>query len=284
VEIDRRSGLELAEFETEYVARTRPVILTDATAHWDARSKWSFENFEQRFADKEVRFDDKAWRVGSFIRELRGSSGVRGKVPYLKMVKLDEQFHELRADIGDLKLAKHNRLASRLLPRTMRIDRGFVAVFVGTKGSGFSTLHWDLGYLHVFISQIVGDKEAILFRPEDTPFLYANPEQPNLSTLPDPFEVDLAKFPAFAKANAIRVTVKQGETLFLPGGWWHATYIDHPNIAIAESTLDHFNWRVRKDWFMKQFRETGVAGSRRRILGAYMDAVDLALTQRDRFR
>jgi histone arginine demethylase JMJD6 len=282
VQIDRRSKLSLKAFEAEYVATSRPVLLRDATDHWPARSKWTLDWFAERFPDKQVTFDHKTWAIGAFVRELQTSKGGRTQpVPYLKMVKVDEQFPELRGDIGELALAKHNRLASRLLPRSMRIDRGYVAVFVGTRGSGFRTLHWDYSYLHVFISQIIGDKDVIVFRPEDKPYLYPSPDNENLSMIPDPFDVDLQKFPSFAQARESRFTIKQGETLFLPAGWWHATYIDQPNIAIAESTLDHFNWQQRADWYMKELARDGVPAAKRHALAIYMKATDRLLGLRE---
>jgi histone arginine demethylase JMJD6 len=283
VSIERRAKLSLMEFEAAYASRSRPVFLTDATDHWPARSKWSFDFFESRFGSKQVRFDKKTWEVGPFIRELKAGTGT-GRTPYLKEVKLDEQFPELRDDIRDVALARNNRLASKLLPRSMRIDRGHVAVFVGTKGSGFRTLHWDYSYLHVFISQIVGDKEVILFRNEDAPYLSVSAENENLSTLPDPFDVDLGRFPEFRHASPTRITVKQGETLFLPGGWWHATYIEHPNIAIAESTLDHHNWKQRADWYLAQYQRDGVSAPKRTALGLYMEVADRLLQIHERRR
>jgi histone arginine demethylase JMJD6 len=282
LQIDRRSRLSLRAFEAEYASPGRPVLLTDATEHWPARSKWTLDWFAETFPDKQVKFDNQTWKIGAFVGALKSSKGSRSQTaPYLKMVKVSEQFQELRGDIGELALAKHNRLGSRLLPRSMRIERGHVAVFVGTRGSGFRTLHWDYSYLHVFISQIFGDKDVIVFRPEDTPYLYPSPDNENLSTLPDPFDVDLEKFPSFAKAREARFTIKQGETLFLPGGWWHATYIDQPNIAIAESTLDHFNWQQRADWYMKELARDGVPAARRHALALYMKTVDRLLSLRE---
>lgn len=283
VSIERRAKLSLTEFEAVYASRSRPVILTDATDHWPARAKWSFDFFEATFGSKQVRFDKKTWELGPFIRELKADAGT-GRMPYLKEVKLDEQFPELRADIREVALARNNRLASKLLPRSMRIARGHLAVFIGTRGSGFRTLHWDYSYLHVFISQIVGDKEVILFRNEDAPYLSVSQQNENLSTLPDPFDVDVAQFPEFRRASPTRITIKQGETLFVPGGWWHATYIEHPNIAIAESTLDHHNWKLRANWYLAHYKRSGVSAPRRAAMGLYMEGADRLLGTHERRR
>lgn len=280
-EIERRTHLSLQEFESEYVAKGRPVILTDQTAHWPARTKWNPEYFQTRFADKQVRFDKREWRIGDFLEVLRQSDG-SGRTPYLKMVKLDEQFKELWEDVGRHPLARSNRLHSKWLPPKMRIDEGIVALFIGSKGSGFNVLHWDYIHLHVFISQIYGDKDAIIFSPENSPYLYARDDFENQSTIPDPFNVDLAKFPEFVHAQPMYLTVHEGETLFLPAGWWHATKMNHPSIAIAESTLDRFNWDKRKDWYLRNQARFNVPKARRDLLSLYMKMADRILRLAER--
>ncbi len=276
IEIERRSNLTREEFQARYVAKSRPVILVDAIDHWPARGKWNLDYFETQFAQKQVTFDQATWRVGDFIKQLKQFSG-DGPAPYLKEVKLDEQFPELWADVGDLVLARGNRLTSRFLPFSMRIDRGIIAVFIGTKGSGFRQLHWDYSYLHVFISQVCGGKDAILFSPRDTPYLYPNPEYENKSMIPDPFDVDTRAFPEFSHATPTRVTIGEGETLFLPAGWWHATRITEPSIAIAESTLDQFNWNIRKNWYLQRYEKEHVSALKCKALNVYLELVGRVL-------
>ena len=276
ISVDRRTGLSQREFEAEYVARSRPVILADAIDHWPARRIWNLDYFEKKHACEVVRIDGKDHNLGEFIASLKSFNG-EGIAPYLKEVKLDEQFPELWADIGEINLAKGNRLKSHWLPPSMRIDRGIVALFIGTKGSGFRKLHWDLSCLHVFISQVQGAKEAILFHPDDTAYLYPNPEQDNQSLIPDPYAVDLSVFPDFQRSTPTHVTIAEGETLFLPGHWWHATRTREPNIAIAESTLDAHNWKARKDWYLDVYSRANVSLAKRTALNVYMTLLGAAL-------
>ena len=70
----------------------------------------------------------------------------------------------------------------------------------------------------------------------------------------------------------------------MPGGWWHATYIEHPNIAIAESTLDHHNWKRRADWYLAQYERGGVSAPKRTALGLYMEGADRLLGINERRR
>ena len=271
--IDRRENLSLAEFRSKYVARSQPVILTDAIDHWPASRKWNLDFFETEYGDKTVRFDKKEWTIREVIHALKNADGA-ANTPYLKEVKLDEQFPELWADVPGLTVAQGNRLKSKLLPKAMRIDRGIVALFIGSKGSGFRKLHWDYSHLHVYISQVYGDKDFIVFEPDQTKYLYPNPEQPNLSLVVDPYNFDRNKFPDFDLAKSTTFTVKQGETLFLPDGWWHATVINGPSIAIAESSLDAFNWEQRKNWYLDMYERMKVPRLKRTLLSAYLGLID----------
>lgn len=286
--IDRRAGLTPADFDREYASRLRPVILTDATAHWPARRLWSFEYFEREHGDKRVRFEGREWRVDELIARLR-KGPENGRSPYLNMVKLVDQFPEIVDHVAGLPVAPHNRLKHRLLPWMMRLSGGDAALFIGTEGSGFRLLHWDSTKLHVFISQVVGAKDFIVFRPEDTPHVYPKDDvyNSNQSLFPDPFDVDLERFPAFRQARPIRFRLEAGETLFLPAGWWHATSIPEPNIAIAESYLDAYNWRERMAWYQERYRMPQLNGFVKRhvlrhLLAAYMRVADVLMKRGER--
>jgi hypothetical protein len=272
LQIDRRSNLDRKTFEAEYVARSRPVILADAIDAWPARRKWTFDYFAERYGDKVLDCRGERWTIIELLAALATSTDA-ATTPYLKEIKLDQQFPELWGDVGTIALAAGNQLRNRLLPKDMQILRGIVALFIGSKGSGFRALHWDYTWLHVFISQVHGDKDAVLFAPSDTRHLYADPEADNKSLLPSVEDVDLARYPAFAKATPIKVTIAEGETLFIPGGWWHATSIHGPSIAIAESYLDRHNWNVRKDWYLESYRRDGISPLRLRALDLYLRAI-----------
>jgi hypothetical protein len=83
------------------------------------------------------------------------------------------------------------------------------------------------------------------------------------------------------------VTVKQGETLFLPAGWWHATRIEEPSIAIAESALDRGNWAERIRWYQRHYRSKSTPFLKRYVLrhalSAYLACVDVALRVKERW-
>lgn len=105
MEIDRVRNIDAQEFHEHYSKRGRPVILQGGIEQWPARMNWSLDYFSNKFPDKSLQFGGKPWVLGKFIGRLRD-----GEIPapYLKEVKIDEQFPELKGDIGSLEYARKN--------------------------------------------------------------------------------------------------------------------------------------------------------------------------------
>jgi histone arginine demethylase JMJD6 len=272
MKIDRVNNISVDEFRKKYSAQNLPVVISGCVEHWPARKKWNLDYFAKQFPGKELLFSDKQWNLASFIEELR--KDVR-PTPYLNQVKLDEQFQELYEDVGDLQYTKGNLLNSPLLPKGMRILRGIKALFIGSAGSGFGKLHWDSTYLHVYISQLHGDKDFLLYSPSDTPHLYPNPENPNDSLIKDINNFDASAYPDLQKASPIRLTVHEGETIFIPAGWWHATKMNGVSISIAESALDKSNWQRRYKDYLIEYRHKKASFVKRAMLSLYMRIVGI---------
>lgn len=272
IAIDRVSNISIEELRGEYADRGRPCIISGAIDHWPARKKWTLDYFADRFGDKELDFSEKRWKLRDFVEQMRSG---RQPAPYLNQVKLDEQFPELYEDVGDLKYTRANALSSPFLPRSMRIDRGITALFIGGMGSGFGKLHWDFSYLHVYISQVRGPKNFMIFSPEDTPYLYPNPDYPADSMIKDINDFDVDAYPDIKKATPIRFTVNEGETAFIPAGWWHSTKMTELSISIAESALDRGNWRIRRDWYLDGYAKMSVPKAKLAVLSMYMRAMGM---------
>ena len=265
------------EFRRKYAIPGKPVIITGGIEHWPARKTWSLDYFEHKFPEKKVNFSGKTWTMREFVQQLRSGASPQ---PYLNQVKLKEQFQELFRDVGDLKFTRCNALNSPLLLPSMRIGRGISALFIGTAGSGFGKLHWDYSYLHVYISQIRGRKNFVVYAPSDSEFLYPKREYPADSSIPDINHFNVEDYPNLKKATPIRFTAEEGETAFIPAGWWHATQMDELSISIAESALGQSNWKLRYEWYLDSYRSKGVPAAKLKILSAYMKMTGLIAAPR----
>lgn len=114
------------------------------------------------------------------------------------------------------------------------------AIFVTT----FRGIHWHNG--RDALAQICeGEKRFFFFSPDQTRFLYpkrflSSPlawfdETEAVFCSEIPFEngldVDLERFPHFAKATPMIIDVKAGDALYIPSHWWHFTVARSPSIV-----------------------------------------------------
>jgi jumonji domain-containing protein 7 len=88
-------------------------------------------------------------------------------------------------------------------------------------GPSVTQLHYD--GQNNFFAQLHGNKEFIIFSPQDTAYLHPFPIDsgyPHVSHV-HPDRPDTEQYPAFSLAKPIRFTMQPGELLFLPAFWWH---------------------------------------------------------------
>lgn len=238
--VERRANLPHDEFVRDYCEPRRPVILTDAITHWAAASRWSPEYFAKRVGDRRVTIDGETHLVRD-LADLIERSTPEAPAPYLRAQKVAELFPEL---VGDLEppmvYSQPNWAYSRLLLPAMRRGRLHEILF-GGDGAGFHVLHYDKSHLHAFISQLYGDKDFFVYAPDQTHRLYPKDSTPNQSPI-DIFDPDLERYPDFADAQQIRLTLHPGETVFMPAGWWHTTKMSGPSISVTWNAINDTNW------------------------------------------
>jgi hypothetical protein len=244
--VDRRTNLSYREFVHDYLMPQKPVIIADGLTAWPALSKWTPQFFKTEHGDKQVTVNGAPMRLGDYIDLVLHSSAER-PCPYLSGVMVRQQFPEIADDIlPELKYTLPDRLRSPLAIGKTKSRLGLPELLISGLGGRFS-LHVDALFLLGFVTQIHGDKEFMIFAPSDTPYLYPRPGDEKHSDIVSPFDVDLDKFPLFAKATPARFVLKPGETIFNPAGWWHATKILSPSIAMVISTANASNWSAYAD-------------------------------------
>lgn len=241
VTVDRRSNLSYEEFEREYLLPRKPVIITDATAAWTA-STWTPQFFKDKYPGKIVKTDQGEMPMEEFIDSITDNSDKPG--PFLREQPLKDVFPDLMDHVHPTPaFVKPNWLGGNYLVGsvTRRLNReSHIEVnFCGRRI--FPYLHIDDLGVHAFITQHYGDKEIVIYPPDQEPFLYRK-EGTRFSDIVDVDHPDLEKYPLFAKATATRVVVKAGESAFMPSGWWHTTRVPGTSLSTVISVSNSSNW------------------------------------------
>lgn len=282
--IKRVAKLSYEEFASKYLYRNEPVIVTDALKDWKAVSRWSPEFFKQEFGDMKFTIaDDLKAKVGykseegsneytmsSFIDRVQNSSE-ENPAPYFRNRILYELFPGLKGDVQPMpEYFMPNWLPDRYMVGYVGevLNRGAaIELYIGGKGSSFPVLHYDGAGTHAFLMQIYGQKEFILYPPEQEPYLYPSKDKINLSTVNSIDNPDLQRFPLFAKAKAIRFVLQPGELLFIPSHWWHTTKMLSPCISVSANVLNDSNWHELVTFVAKNRRNPIVSLGSRVYLG-----------------
>lgn len=241
-----------------------PLVITDATDRWPARTKWTFEHFRAAYGDDLVcpvfglrSGIGKITKLATYIdyldtpdealtgfltnvadrTPLETTDVVPEVLPYLTDWNAFQKHPELYEDIAPpfyfiddwtrMLGAGVRELFERALKRVYYCD-----VLVGPAGTR-SPLHVDYGHTLSCLTQIQGRKRALLFSPADSACLYdgrVDPEAP-----------DLARFGSFAGATMYEAVLEPGDVLFIPPDWWHAVRALEKSITVGHTFFNRTN-------------------------------------------
>jgi len=258
------------------------VILTDALAG-HAAMKWTPEGLRNRIGDHEVsiRTPSGPLRIPfDVLTDLVLASTDNSPSLYARNINIERDLPDLWPEIQPrLPYASPDWKSSSLLPRDFIFPNGLVELFFGGQGTEFPRLHVDYWGMDGFISQIYGEKEFVLFGPEQTPFLYPGPDDGLTSLIGDLDHPDLERFPLFEQARPVRFRLTPGETLYLPNGWWHTTRMPGVSITAITATWHRSNWARFIQTYRRRGRTRGVA---KLAVLSWLVLTGLVLRMRDR--
>ena len=245
VAIERRhaGGLTYQEFVNDYVVKSRPVIIEDAVSEWPALAGWTPEFFKERFGSKIVKVTyGVSQPLGEVMDAVRLSSFERPG-PYLHQVIIHRDIPELLPDLTPNNVYGYpQRFASPLMPPHFQRPDGFLKLLIGGPGGKFPLMHYDSDNANALVTEIYGEKEFVLFSPEDTAFVYPHEKNGNTSQIEDLDHPDLARFPLFTKAAQYRGILRPGESAFIPSHWWHTARVVTTSVSVCVNMLHASNW------------------------------------------
>ncbi|KAL7409999.1 hypothetical protein BDY24DRAFT_418319 [Mrakia frigida] len=106
--------------------------------------------------------------------------------------------------------------------RTKGLEDDFKFVYLGSPNTT-THLHRDVYSSNSFSTNLLGRKRWTLFPPSHSHLLRRFPDLPRSQLISDVREVDKSVFRGWeeARKKAVVVIQEEGETIFVPGGWYH---------------------------------------------------------------
>jgi ribosomal protein L16 Arg81 hydroxylase len=219
--VPRVSGrLSREEFFENHYALNRPVVMTGAINDWPALDAWTLDYLKQKLGHHRVEIQG-----GRDLDQLYERNSVLHKraVPFAEMIERIER----EPTSNDFYMTANNGAANLAFLRDAFTDvrlpseycvpdwTGRAFFWFGPAGT-ITPLHHDVS--NIIMAQVRGRKTVTLISPLDTEFVYNNN---HCFSEVDVENVDAARFPLFARATILKVTIEPGDMLFLPIGWWH---------------------------------------------------------------
>lgn len=226
------STITRQEFESKYLKPQKPVILRGLWKQYPAYEKWTMDYFRQSMGDI---------MVDLFSSKLANPSETLS-VPHARM-KFSEYLDLIEHDPTDLRLFLFPVFKHR--PELLK-DFGYPKItghylkipfmFFGPKKS-VTRMHQDIDMSNVFLTQFAGKRRIVLFAPDQSTLLYRLPF--NVHSTVDIDHPDFDTYPGLKYAKGCSGVLENGDTLFMPSGYWHHIEYLEGGFGLSVRTLGH---------------------------------------------
>lgn len=248
-EVPRRAGLTREEFLERFYGANRPVVITDLAADWPARQRWTADYLDSVLGDEVVEVMTGRESDDRYEEHLESHRTEMRFADYVTAV-------EAADDTNDFYLVANNHFlegpAAAALLADIEIDSRFLdreappaQIFFWYGPAGTVTpLHHDTS--NVLLCQIRGRKRVTLVPALESHRVYNDVA---VYSPVDPEDPDFTRFPRFAAATVLTVTLDAGEALFIPVGWWHHVRSLDTSISVSSTAFcfpNNFDWAFPK--------------------------------------
>lgn len=223
IPITRVRNISKKDFIQKFHKPQIPVLIEGMTENWEAFHKWNLDYIQQHAGDQTVPLYNN--------KPTKGKQNSAVPATHMKMAEYIEliktQPTDLRIFFFDLKMKLPELLNDFEYPDIgLKFFKRLPTLFFGGEGSKVLP-HYDIDLPDLVHFHFHGTKSVMLFPPEQTKLLYKIPFAiHNLETI-DLDNPDFEKYPALQFTESIEVTMKHGDALYIPSGYWHyIKYLD----------------------------------------------------------
>lgn len=231
--IDRVETITKESFYLNYVLKQKPVVIEKLTADWPAYEKWNLEYIKTVAGNQIVPlYDDRHVSHKDKFNQAHAT------------MKMDDYIDLLKREPTNYRIFLFNLL--KKVPQLtndfkwpelgLRLVKQLPMLFFGGEDSKVF-IHYDIDYSNILHFQFDGQKKCILFAPSETPYLYKVPHSLISLESIDFDNPDFEKYPALQKAKGLVTTLKHGEMLYMPEGYWHYMHYLSPGFSMSLRAL-----------------------------------------------
>ncbi|HTA81594.1 MAG TPA: cupin-like domain-containing protein [Bacteroidia bacterium] len=223
------------EFFKNFYLRNLPAKIYNLVTTWPAFTKWTPDYFLNNYGEASISYMNEREEDKSYDYNRRSSTiTIKEFIKKMSSVKDSNDFYLTGANPTLRNTQLKDLLKDILLPKDLfheNLNEMNVGIWIGPKGT-ITNFHIDK--VNNILCQIYGDKEITLVAPYDTPFMY--PHDRYFSKI-GPLGGESDDFPDFKLAKKITISLKAGEALFIPVGWWHKVTSLSNSISISVSAF-----------------------------------------------
>ncbi len=225
--IEKVSLIEQKNFSDSYFKPLKPLVIKDLAKTWPALKKWTPNFFRDQYGNKRVKVYDE-----SFVEAGKHYMSKLKTIPLREYIDtIMTSSHNLRMFLYNIKSEIPELVDDIVFPTLVNgLSKNFIFMFFGCKGS-VTQMHFDIDMSHVLHTAIFGKKTVYLFPYEQGKNLHRYPF--TCRSYVDVERPDFEQYPGLKDAQGYKVELEQGETLYIPSGYWHHFVYDEPGYAIS---------------------------------------------------
>lgn len=224
------NDISAEDFKRNFFSTQTPVVIKNFSKKWPAYTKWNWDYFKEIVGDKKIGIYNNT--KSDAYTPINKADDYTTFGEYVDMIRKGPAAWRIFL----FNIFNHAPQLTKDFTWPDEYMKGFIKrvpmLFVGGQGS-ITHIHFDIDLSHILHTQFAGRKRVLLFPFSEQYKLYRKPfEVLSLADFSNYYDenkskLDTKKFPALEIANGYEVTLEHGDTLFMPGGYWHhMEYLD----------------------------------------------------------
>ena len=251
--IEKVSQISKEDFLINYFKPQKPVVIERFVEDWPAIKKWNLDYMSKIAGDKIVPlYDDRP------VDHTHGFNE-----PHLKM-KLNEYIELIKARPSNYRIFLWNILKEVPVLQEdfsypdfgLKLLKKVPMLFFGGANS-HTFMHYDIDLANIFHFHFEGEKEVLLFEPNQRDCLYKIPYSLITREDIDFLNPDFKKWPALEQASGYTTRLQHGNVLYMPEGYWHYMHYKTPGFSMSLRAMPqnpiNFARALSNIFFMRYF-------------------------------